>query len=80
MGEREEMGKKDDGLELGLGLGLGLGLSMSLGYGTGNQGSVENNPSNKPSQLVQNHIQKGPWNEMYQLPGKTSNILRFCLF
>ncbi|KAF5446147.1 hypothetical protein F2P56_031798 [Juglans regia] len=70
MGEREKMGKKDDG--------LGLGLSLSLGCGTGNQGSWENNPIHKPSQLVQNHTdQKGPWNELFQLPDRNPDTRSF---
>lgn len=64
------MGEKNEEL----GLSLGLGLSLSLGCG-GNLSSGKMNPMHKPSRLVQNHSPKGPWNEMFQFPGKLLKVV-----
>ena len=69
--EREKMGEKDNG-----GLELGLGLSLSLGCG-GNQPSSKMNLMHKPPQLVQNHIQKSPWNETFHFPAGKFSIFIF---
>ncbi|KAB1225170.1 Homeobox-leucine zipper protein HAT3 [Morella rubra] len=66
------MGEKNEEL----GLSLGLGLSLSLGCG-GNLSSGKMNPMHKPSQLVQNHSPKGPWNEMFQFPDRNQDTRSF---
>ncbi len=72
--EKEKMGEKDN-----CGLELGLGLSLSLGCG-GNQPSSKMNLMHKPPQLVQNHIQKSPWNETFHFPAGKFSIFIFIFF
>ena len=73
------MGEKGSSLELGLGLSLSLGCGGNNSSSNNNNNNNNNNNHNQPSskmnlmhkpppQLVQNHNQKTPWNEMFQFP------------
>lgn len=84
------MGEKGSSLELGLGLSLSLGCGGNNSSSSNNNNNNNNNNHNQPSskmnlmhkpppQLVQNHNQKTPWNEMFQFPAERNQDTRSFL-